>query len=110
MTVPSDYLCHDAIGLAQLVAQREVSARELLDAAIGRAQALNPAINAIVLNDYAAARDVERRAARVARPPDRGRRGAAHRVMRGAPGRARHGRVHAAAFCAAFPPPSASIR
>ncbi|AFR18250.1 hypothetical protein BPC006_II0312 [Burkholderia pseudomallei BPC006] len=30
--------------------------------------------------------------------------------MRGAPGRARHGRVHAAAFCAAFPPPSASIR
>ncbi|MHA7237689.1 amidase, partial [Burkholderia pseudomallei] len=57
MTVLSDYLCHDAIGLAQLVAQREVSARELLDAAIGRAQALNPAINAIVLNDYAAARE-----------------------------------------------------
>ncbi|ABC37289.1 amidase family protein [Burkholderia thailandensis] len=57
MTVQSDYLCHDAIGLAQLVAQREASARELLDAAIGRAQALNPALNAIVLNNYAAARE-----------------------------------------------------
>ncbi|WP_038746614.1 amidase [Burkholderia sp. ABCPW 111] len=57
MTVQSDYLSHDAIGLARLVAQREVSARELLDAAIGRAQALNPALNAIVLNDYAAARE-----------------------------------------------------
>ncbi len=52
----SDYLAHDAIGLAELVRKREVSARELLDAAISRAEAANPAINAIVLKDYDAAR------------------------------------------------------
>ncbi len=51
-----DYLAHDAIGLAELVAQRKAGARELLDAAIGRAEALNPALNAIVLRDYEAAR------------------------------------------------------
>ncbi|MDQ7979172.1 amidase [Paraburkholderia sp. SARCC-3016] len=57
----SDYLAHDAIGLAELVRKREVSARELIDAAIARAEATNPAINAIVLKDYDAAR---RRASR----------------------------------------------
>nr|WP_069233623.1 MULTISPECIES: amidase family protein [unclassified Burkholderia] len=57
MALLADYLSHDAIGLAQLVARREVSARELLDAAIDRADALNPALNAIVLSDYAAARE-----------------------------------------------------
>jgi Asp-tRNA(Asn)/Glu-tRNA(Gln) amidotransferase A subunit family amidase len=56
-----DYLAHDAIGLAELVKKREVSARELLEVAIARAEATNPAINAIVLKDYDAAR---RRAAR----------------------------------------------
>jgi amidase len=55
--VHSDYLAHDAIGLADLVRRREASPRELLDAAIGRAQAVNPAINAIVLADYDAARE-----------------------------------------------------
>jgi amidase len=59
--VQSDYLAHDAIGLAELVKKREVSARELIDAAIARADAANPAINAIVLKDYDAAR---RRASR----------------------------------------------
>jgi amidase len=59
--VQSDYLAHDAIGLAELVKKREVSARELLDAAIARAEAANPAINAIVVKDYDAAR---RRASR----------------------------------------------
>ena len=52
----SDYLAHDAIGLATLVRTREASARELLDIAIARAEAANPAINAIVLKDYDAAR------------------------------------------------------
>ncbi|SDB87216.1 amidase [Paraburkholderia lycopersici] len=52
----SDYLEYDAIGLADLVRRREVSARELLDTAIARAEAANPAINAIVLKDYEAAR------------------------------------------------------
>jgi amidase len=54
--VLSDYLAHDAIGLAKLVRTREASARELLDIAIARAEAANPAINAIVLKDYDAAR------------------------------------------------------
>jgi amidase len=52
----SDYLEYDAIGLAELVKRKEVSARELLDTAIARAEAANPAINAIVLKDYEAAR------------------------------------------------------
>ncbi|HWT35391.1 MAG TPA: amidase family protein, partial [Paraburkholderia sp.] len=52
----SDYLDHDAIGLADLVRKRKVSARELLETAIARAEAANPAINAIVLKDYDAAR------------------------------------------------------
>ncbi|MGK8204570.1 amidase [Burkholderia cenocepacia] len=51
-----DYLAHDAIGLAALVRERKVSPLELLDAAIGRAEAVNGAINAIVLQDYDAAR------------------------------------------------------
>lgn len=52
----SDYLEYDAIGLAELVKRGDVSARELLDTAIARAEAANPAINAIVLKDYEAAR------------------------------------------------------
>ena len=55
--VQSDYLAHDAIGLAELVRTREASARELLDIAISRTEAVNPAINAIVLKDYDAARE-----------------------------------------------------
>ncbi|PRE10097.1 amidase [Burkholderia multivorans] len=51
-----DYLAHDAIGLATLVRERQASPLELLDAAIGQAEAVNGAINAIVLQDYDAAR------------------------------------------------------
>ena len=43
-----DYRQHDALGLADLVARGEVSARELLDCALARAAAVNPALNAIV--------------------------------------------------------------
>jgi amidase len=57
IVVQSDYLDHDAIGLADLVRKRKVSARELLETAIARAEAANPAINAIVLKDYDAARE-----------------------------------------------------
>ena len=53
----SDYLAHDALGLAELVRTRQASARELLDTAISRAEAVNPAINAIVLKDYDTARE-----------------------------------------------------
>ena len=43
-----EYRRHDAVGLAELVARREVSASELLETAIARMQAVNPQINAIV--------------------------------------------------------------
>lgn len=45
----SAYEAHDALGLAALVARREVSAQELLDAALARAAAWNPRLNAVVL-------------------------------------------------------------
>jgi amidase len=44
----SDYTSHDATGLAGLVRRREVSAAELLQAALERAHAVNPRINAII--------------------------------------------------------------
>jgi Asp-tRNA(Asn)/Glu-tRNA(Gln) amidotransferase A subunit family amidase len=43
-----DYRRHDAVGLAELVARREVSPAELLDAAADRMAAVNPKINAVV--------------------------------------------------------------
>src|ERR1700761_4046113 len=42
-----EYDACDALDLAALVARREVSAEELLDAAIARAEQVNPAINAL---------------------------------------------------------------
>ena len=44
-----EYADYDASGLAALVAGREVSAGELLEAALARAAAVNPAINAICI-------------------------------------------------------------
>lgn len=43
-----EYEEHDGLGLAELVRQREVSAMELLDAALARAEAVNPKLNAII--------------------------------------------------------------
>ena len=43
-----EYRAHDATGLAQLVAGKQVSAAELLELARARATAVNPRINAIV--------------------------------------------------------------
>lgn len=43
-----DYRAHDATGLAQLVADHEVTAAELMSVARARAAAVNPQINAIV--------------------------------------------------------------
>src|SRR5690606_9695233 len=42
-----DYAAHDATGLADLVRRREVSAGELLEIAIARADAVDPRLNAI---------------------------------------------------------------
>ena len=45
----SDYMGHDAVALAALVRRREVSALELLEAAIARCEAVNPRIGAVVI-------------------------------------------------------------
>jgi amidase/6-aminohexanoate-cyclic-dimer hydrolase len=43
------YETHDAVGLAELVRRREVTPHELLDAALIRAEALNPRLNALTM-------------------------------------------------------------
>jgi Asp-tRNA(Asn)/Glu-tRNA(Gln) amidotransferase A subunit family amidase len=43
-----DYDRFDALGLGELVARKEIAPRELLEAAIARADAVNPKVNAIV--------------------------------------------------------------
>ncbi|MCV7282133.1 amidase [Mycolicibacterium flavescens] len=43
-----EYRAHDAVGLAKLVADKEVTAAELLDIAKARAAEVNPRINAII--------------------------------------------------------------
>ena len=48
----------DGLGLAELVRRREVSAKELLDTAIARVEAVNPKVNAVVTRMYDAARGV----------------------------------------------------
>ncbi len=52
----ADYRRHDAVGLAELVARREVSAAELLDAATARMAEVNPRINAVTMDLSARAR------------------------------------------------------
>jgi aspartyl-tRNA(Asn)/glutamyl-tRNA(Gln) amidotransferase subunit A len=56
MIRPDEYVRHDGLALAGLVRRREVSAIELLDAAIARIEAHNPTLNAVVRTRYDAAR------------------------------------------------------
>jgi Asp-tRNA(Asn)/Glu-tRNA(Gln) amidotransferase A subunit family amidase len=56
MSVDELFDREDGLGLADLVRRREVSAKELLDAAIARVEALNPKLNAVVTRMYDAAR------------------------------------------------------
>jgi Asp-tRNA(Asn)/Glu-tRNA(Gln) amidotransferase A subunit family amidase len=56
MAAFAEYQSHDALGLAELIHRGEVSAAEVLDAAIARADAVNPAINAVVKRNDEAAR------------------------------------------------------
>jgi Asp-tRNA(Asn)/Glu-tRNA(Gln) amidotransferase A subunit family amidase len=51
-----EYRQYDALGLARLVKDKEISAAELLELAIARAEAINPAINCIVEKLYDRAR------------------------------------------------------
>jgi len=56
MTTFTDYEAHDALGLADLIRRREVSAAEVLEAAIQRVEARNPALNAVVQTFFDEAR------------------------------------------------------
>ena len=47
-----EYLRHDAVGLAELVRNKETTSAELLEAAIERAAQVDPALNAIILPMY----------------------------------------------------------
>jgi amidase len=51
-----EYRRHDATALAGLIAKKEVTAKEVLEAAIARAEQVNPAVNAIVHKQYERAR------------------------------------------------------
>ena len=51
-----DYREHDGLGLAALIAQGEVSSKEVVEAAISRAEAVNPKLNAIIYPLYERAR------------------------------------------------------
>jgi Asp-tRNA(Asn)/Glu-tRNA(Gln) amidotransferase A subunit family amidase len=56
MTAFPEYEKYDALGLAELIAQKKVAAAEVLDAAIARIEALNPRLNAVVQKMYDQAR------------------------------------------------------
>lgn len=56
MTKFSEYDAHDALGLAALIRTGEVSAADVLEAAIARIEARNPALNAVVHTLYDSAR------------------------------------------------------
>ncbi len=45
---PSEYAEHDATGLAELIASKQVSAAEVVDCAIGLIEELNPKLNAVI--------------------------------------------------------------
>ena len=51
-----DYAEYDGLGLAELVAEKQVTPAELVEAAIERAERLNPTLNAIVYKGYEDAR------------------------------------------------------
>jgi amidase len=52
----SEYRSLDGLGLAELVRHRDVSPSELVEAAIARAEAVNPDLNFLVYRDFARAR------------------------------------------------------
>ena len=49
----AEYLQYDALGLAELVAKKDVQASELLQLALTRAEQTNPQLNAIIIPMYA---------------------------------------------------------
>jgi amidase len=55
---PEEYQRHDMLGLAALIARREVTAAEVLEAALARMAVANPKVNAVILDLSEAARRV----------------------------------------------------
>jgi amidase len=53
----AEFASFDALGLAELIRKKKISAREAVEEAIARAERLNPKLNAIVFTDYDRARD-----------------------------------------------------
>jgi amidase len=60
MAAFKEYADYDALGLGELIAKKEVTPQEVLDAAIERIEAVNPRINAVVQKAYDEARAVIR--------------------------------------------------
>jgi amidase/6-aminohexanoate-cyclic-dimer hydrolase len=56
MAAFKEYGSYDALGLGELIAAKEVTAEEVLEAAVERIEALNPQLNAVVQKQYDAAR------------------------------------------------------
>lgn len=56
MIAVTDYMKHDGLGLAELVRKKEVTPAELLEAAIQRAEQVNPRLNALITPMYEIAR------------------------------------------------------
>ena len=52
-----EYRARDAVGLAGLVRSGEVTAREVLEAAVAEIERLDPALNAVVMRNHEKARD-----------------------------------------------------
>jgi len=57
----AEYEKFDGLGLAELVKQKKVSALELVDEAIARAEQHNPKLNAIIFKAFDAARDAAKK-------------------------------------------------
>ncbi len=60
MAAFKEYADYDALGLGELIAKKQVTPQEVLEAAIERIEALNPKINAVVQKSYDEARAVIR--------------------------------------------------
>jgi amidase len=56
MATFSEYAEHDAVGLAELVRTKQVSSRELVEAAIERIERVNPQLNAVICKTFEQAR------------------------------------------------------
>jgi amidase len=60
----AEYRTFDGVGLAELVRQKDVSPAELVETAIARAEAVNPALNFMVFSDFERARTAARQSPR----------------------------------------------